>query len=418
MSKPATPAAQHDRTQWIEIFRAGDHTDANGRRMSFSTDHLDEVIAAYDPQRHEAPVVVGHPRTDDPALGWIGALKREGDVLLARESAIAPAFEEARQSGAYKKRSASFYLPDSPGNPTPGKLHLRHVGWLGGMPPAIKGMADMLKAGNVAFQDDGEGVVEFNDMAIGRGTDGIARWGLRDIADTLAGMRDHFIASLGVEQADRILPRWRIESIREAGLIPPALESSFADSGEDIAAAHQSTTPDPEEDAAMSQQAQDLADAQAKLEQDRQALEQREAEFNERQRLVKEATDAARAIEQQAEAAEFADALVRDGKLLPKNKAGIVALYQVAQGIEAPLAFGEGEDAQTSPAVDIVRNALSHLPKVFDFAEKSGDAVTGVNRDDSAALAKAALEFQESEAKAGRTVSVSQAVAHIHQQGI
>ncbi len=123
--------------KWLEIFAAGTHTDASGRKMTFTEAHLDEIVGSYDASVHEAPVVVGHPKTDDPALGWIASLKRDGKKLLAQERDVAPEFEEMRERGLYKKRSASFYLGDSPGNPTPGKMHLRHVGNLGAMPPAF-----------------------------------------------------------------------------------------------------------------------------------------------------------------------------------------------------------------------------------------------------------------------------------------
>ena len=44
--------------------------------------------------------------------------------------------------GRFKKRSASFYPPEHPNNPTPGKWHLRHVAFLGAQPPAVKGLRD------------------------------------------------------------------------------------------------------------------------------------------------------------------------------------------------------------------------------------------------------------------------------------
>ncbi len=56
-------------------------------------------------------------------------------------------------SGKFKKVSAAFYLPDSPNNPHKGVLSLRHVGFLGAMPPAVKGLKQ------VEFAEDDDFVV-------------------------------------------------------------------------------------------------------------------------------------------------------------------------------------------------------------------------------------------------------------------
>ena len=68
----------------------------------------------------------------------------------------APQFTDWVAAGRYKKRSASFYTADHPSNPTPGKPYLRHVGFLGAQPPAVKGLAD--------FAGTDEPVYEFADL--------------------------------------------------------------------------------------------------------------------------------------------------------------------------------------------------------------------------------------------------------------
>jgi hypothetical protein len=103
------------------------------RRVSTRLD-IDQMIANYDPAKHEAPVVLGHPETDAPAFGWVEGLRREGDVMLAKLKQVQPEFEELVRSGKFKKRSISFYREP---------LQLRHLGFLGAMPPGVKGMADV-----------------------------------------------------------------------------------------------------------------------------------------------------------------------------------------------------------------------------------------------------------------------------------
>lgn len=140
------------------IFRVGTHRTVNGRAIVFSEEDLAATVAAYDPAVHEAPVVVGHPKTDDPALGWVSGLKCVGLRLEADFRQLDPAFAEAVEAGRYKHVSAAFYAPDSPRNPKPGVYYLRHVGTLGAVPPSVKGLGPLTFAEDdtvfIAFGED------------------------------------------------------------------------------------------------------------------------------------------------------------------------------------------------------------------------------------------------------------------------
>lgn len=131
---------------WIEVFRTGTHTDSSGTSRSFSAQDLDRMVATLDPKRHEPPLVLGHPRTDAPAFGWVCGLKRSGDVLLASFRDVPDQVREWVASGRYKKRSISLY-PDG---------RLRHVGLLGAMPPAVQGLADFRAFADGAEEAEGE----------------------------------------------------------------------------------------------------------------------------------------------------------------------------------------------------------------------------------------------------------------------
>lgn len=119
---------------WVAIFAGGKQTDSAG------TEHdgdalIDSALASFDVAKHEPPVVVGHPKTDAPAFAWVEAL-REGvvdgvRVLYARFKQVVPEFAAAAEQGRYKKISAAFYPEDG---------SLRHVGFLGAAPPAVKGL--------------------------------------------------------------------------------------------------------------------------------------------------------------------------------------------------------------------------------------------------------------------------------------
>lgn len=128
-------------SDWIAIFRTGTHTDSDGRTKIWTEEDLDKIVAQYNPEVHEAPVVIGHPKTDAPAWGWVEALKREGQVLYAKLKDLAPEFVEMVRRGLFKKRSVSLDLET---------LALRHIGFLGAMPPAVEGLP------NIAFEAERE----------------------------------------------------------------------------------------------------------------------------------------------------------------------------------------------------------------------------------------------------------------------
>jgi predicted DNA-binding antitoxin AbrB/MazE fold protein len=121
--------------QWVEICKVGTATDSNGVARDLSVDFINQVIANYNASTHEAPAVIGHPEENAPAYGWVTNLRLKGDVLEAKFSDVADEFETAVRNGSYRKRSASFYLKPVP--------NLRHVGFLGAQPPAIKGLQNI-----------------------------------------------------------------------------------------------------------------------------------------------------------------------------------------------------------------------------------------------------------------------------------
>lgn len=145
----------------IEIFRAGTHTADDGTSHTFTHADVADMVSAYDPKVHEAPLCVGHPQDNKPAYGWVKSLSVAHSGALAMDTHnIAPAFAEAVNSKAFKKRSASFYPPNHPQNPKQGSWYLRHVAFLGAQPPAIKGLADFSEATSGTVED---GCINFSE---------------------------------------------------------------------------------------------------------------------------------------------------------------------------------------------------------------------------------------------------------------
>lgn len=140
----------NDGAKLIKFMRPGTFTSVEGIKVTFSEADLAGAASAYDYASDPAPLVVGHPKLDAPAYGWVeGLVVDEDGVLCARPdpAKLDPAFAELVNKGRYPKVSARFYLADDPNNPKPGHLYLKHVGFLGGAAPAVKGL------GTVAFSE-------------------------------------------------------------------------------------------------------------------------------------------------------------------------------------------------------------------------------------------------------------------------
>lgn len=359
----------------IQIFKPGKHVAMNGAALSFSESDLAATAAAYDPAKHEAPLVVGHPKHDAPAYGWVKSLAF-ADGLDAEPQQVDPAFAEMVGRGAFKKISASFYSPDSPSNPVPGVYYLRHVGFLGAQPPAVKGLR------NPSFADAEEGVVEFAD------------WGDVQNASILRSLRDWIIGKFGLDEADRAIPGYAVQTVEQEAQKEDAPESA-------VASAPAFVEPQPE--------GETMSDADkarlAALETENAALKVKEAAFAEAEK--KRAADA-----RHAEHAAFAEGLVKEGKLLPAHKDVTVATLDFMAGQETAVEFGEG-DAKT-PLLDAHKAFLLAQPKQVEFSEVSGfDKGDALDANDAAAVAAKAVEFQEAEGKAGRAISVTDAVHHV-----
>lgn len=118
---------------WLEIFKTGTHTSSNGETQDFTEERLDEIANLYNAQCEKsreslAPVVKGHPKTDEPALGWVERLVRRGKVLVAKLKDLSEDLVDDIKHGRFKHVSISLY---------PNNL-LRHLGFLGAAQPAVK----------------------------------------------------------------------------------------------------------------------------------------------------------------------------------------------------------------------------------------------------------------------------------------
>lgn len=130
----------------IEIFRAGTHLSMEGQDITFTNQDIASIAAAYNTYSktgYGAPLCLGHPATNGPSYGDTAGLISKDGKLFALVNPDNELTSMVR-SGHYKKVSAAFYRPGESSNPAgTGAWYLRHIGFLGSQPPAVKGLAQL-----------------------------------------------------------------------------------------------------------------------------------------------------------------------------------------------------------------------------------------------------------------------------------
>lgn len=144
---------------WVEIFKTGKHKDSKGREEEYKEETLEKIANIYNSKvqqdnSYEAPVVLGHPKNNEPAFGWVERLKRSGEKLLAKLKDLSDEFIKELKDKRYRKVSMSIY-PD---------LMLRHIGFLGAAQPAIKGLKPIIFDSNSEFLEYGSQETDESDV--------------------------------------------------------------------------------------------------------------------------------------------------------------------------------------------------------------------------------------------------------------
>lgn len=358
----------------IEIFKTGSHTDSAGNTRTWTEEDLDAIQRKYNPAEHEAPVVIGHPENNAPAFGWVEGLERKGGVLYARLKDLVPEFVEAVKKGLFKKRSISLY-PD---------MTLRHVGFLGAIPPAVKGLAD------VAFSESEAVTIEFADYRI------------NVIGNVFQRLREWMIEKFGTEAADKVVNNWEIEEMKREEKEPEAeTASAFNEGGkEDMDKIQELETKLKEKEIALSE----FADKD-------------KAKEDEIARLKKELEEE-KAKQRKVEFQSFCEALMKEGRLTPAMKPAVLDFMEILHSA-GEYEFAEADGKAKAQPIEKFKALLNNLPKQIEFSEMAtkGKAGEGIDMSDPEAIAKKAIEYKESEERAGRVISIAQAVKHITDKG-
>ena len=349
----------------LEIFKTGTHTDSAGNTRHWSADTLHDIANSYNKETSPAPVVVGHPKTDSPAYGWVESLKVKGDTLVATLSQMQDGFVKLLKEGVYKTRSAAFYSPDSANSPVKGKWYLRHLGFLGGAAPAIKGLKPL------NFSDDEDITVINFEEENNKATQGNV------FSQALNTIKDAFAQGVAHGHKD----------------------------GKQEKSTQGATMTDIDKDKTTA----DFAEQEKKFKQREENLARKEADmaFQEKQGVAN----------------AFVETLVKEGKVLPAEKTKVVALFaslcddKEKDGVT--FADKAGSDVPTTQSQqEIFKGLLKSLPKRVEYDEKAQEDGHEAKDGsvDPTTLAQQGMAYQQEMASKGVVVSISDAVNHVQEQ--
>ncbi|TAN12983.1 MAG: hypothetical protein EPN34_03085 [Burkholderiaceae bacterium] len=295
----------------MEIFRAGTHRDDAGRTHTFGQEQLAEMAASYNAQLREAPLTVGHPKDNLPAYGWV---KR---VFINAQGNLAIDPQQVDPAFARMVQEGRF------------------------------------KKRSASF---------YPPTAAHNPTPG--KWYLRHVAflgaqpPAVAGLKDIAFAADDMAQA--------ISFSEDAPAAPASLSPG--------------TQPNQEQIMSDADKAElDKLRAENKANQDALAKAQAEA---------KTATEAAAAAKKQVASfaekaaadrragfASFAEAEVKAGRLLPKDKNVAIAALETLAAVEQPLSFAEGSTTTQVTALQLcawLQGQMSSRTAAVSFGEFAG----------------------------------------------
>ena len=382
MANKTTPNTSFN---WFEVFRAGTQTDSKGVEHTFSDADLNSVVANFKPK--SAPLVIGHPKMDDPAWGWASELKAEGGSLFAKAEDVCAEFAQAVQSKRYPNRSVKL-------EKVANGYQLAHIGYLGGKPPAVDGLAWQFNQA-----DDADTLtLEFAAGDI----DNISLRTSNTLTRLMGNLRSFLTDRFGSEAADKVVPDYESEWLKEETIIAEH-ERAKDNAGEDAefskgdAINNSNATPPTHEDHAMD-------------EKERKALQDQ--------------IDAANAKNAQLEFAQrvaaantFINTEINGGKA-PRltNTEGVAEFMAKLDDGDTTFEFAaaDGKSQELKPAAWF-EGFLKGLPEQtgltheFNKDDKDGE----VTDDNAETLAAKALEFQQSQSSKGIEISITAALDHI-----
>jgi len=360
----------------------------SGESIEFSAKDLAATAHAFEPTVAKAPIVIGHPATDDPAQGWVKSLVANERGLFAAPSQVNPAFADAVREGRYGTVSAKFYRPTDANNPKPGVWYLRHVGFLGAAAPGVKGLD------SPGFTDGDDGICFREGIAF-------SDWDDVTNAGLWRNLREWFLVKFGADEADKVLPNYDVNAL-ELGAQDELRQAAVEDAVEAATGAATDSTdatlPNPQfSESKPTKEITVTPEEKAALEAENTRLR---AELAAHQTAQVNAANVA-----------FCEGLTG---LPPAARGVIVATLNHFAVQPTAVEFGEG-DAK-APLLDQLKTTLAALPALVQFGEHATHeraAGAAVDLTDAEAISAKAAQVQAQAEAAGQHITHAHAVSQV-----
>lgn len=311
---------------WFPILKTGTFRDDRNREHTFTESDLKSMADKYNSQPEEnfreAPITVGHPQNNSPAFGWVEKLQQAGNHLMAKAADVVPEFAEAIRLKMYKYVSPAI-RPDGT---------LKHIGFLGGQPPAIPGLGPVSEA--FGFSEDEEAAeIPF---AFAEINEKIVDQKLFDIISIIGRIRDFFIDKYSMEEVNQVISPWEIDNLQTVSVIKKDEGSVYSESKNDK-----------KKEVVMNLNQEDLDKAVQKKEQEVAAQFSEKIETEKKRADKAEAELAAgRLAVKKEEVSNFVERMKAEGRILPKQAEGVINFLMKLDDAEA-FSFSEGSEKET-----------------------------------------------------------------------
>lgn len=371
---------QNTSFNWFDIFKAGTHTDSNGHTHTFSEQDLHSVVQNFS--ANTAPLVIGHPKLDDPAWGWASALKVEDGVLYAKADDVCCEFAEAVADKRYPNRSVRL-------EPAENGYKLAHIGYLGGKPPAVDGLKWQFNANTQAM------VFEFNQAD--EAADRLALQSANVLTRFFGNLRTFLVEQFDSKTADAVVPHWDAEYLTQQTAVA---EHERAKAQQSHNYSKQDNPDDSNNPSNKTEPEEDTDVEKEELEKKLKAEQKKNAELEYNQRV--------------AAATTFIDTLNNGKAPRVTNTQGLAEFMASLPEDGATFEFAKADNATEQVSAQTwFKQFLTALPEQTNLTREFNKQTDDDHEPTAPELASKALEYQKAQAQAGVTISVASALAAV-----
>jgi hypothetical protein len=371
----------------IPFIRTGRFTDKNGTTAEIKPETLDKIIAStrsYPYQNGEFPVVIGHPKEDSPAWGWISknSIVKEKNILsaLADDSSFAAEFREWISKKLYKTVSVAL-RPD---------WSIKHIGFLGAQPPAVTGLPA------VEFSSSPNDII----IELSEGVLSAKQFGL--LSSLFSGIKNYFIEKEGEEKAEELIPSSSLEEMTKPAEETEQKEEAVPDDEKAEENSEEETPAGKEEEE---------TDPSKKKKGAEKNLSERFIALQLELKAAQEETEKLKRAAKRKEHLAFCESAEAAVKIKPAERNAILGLMEILDSAPA-LEFSEGDETISVNPLEAFKEIIKNQKPVVELSEIAArdKAVTVKKEGSPAEISKRAIEIKSDAEKLGESMNFAEAV--------